>query len=115
MGYSSRLTLVSGFQLRDRDVQIPHRAKMAVQPLQLVPYLRSLGVRNHRREEQDGRAQARQRDAHLIQRRRVAFAGRLVICGQIRQAAARYHAKRGVARHCWIYSHSSGPKDCVAF
>ena len=115
MGYGSRPAFVSGFQPRDRDVQIPHRAKMAVQPLQLLPYLRSLGVGNHRREEQDRRAQARQRDAHPIQGRGVTFTGRLVMCGQIRQAVARYHAKRGIARHCRIYSHSFGPRDGSTF
>ncbi len=113
MGYGS--PFVSGLQPRDRDVQIPHRAKTAVQPFQLLPYLRSLGIGNHRREEQDGRAQAGKCDAHLMQGGGVALAGRLVMCGQIRQAAARDNPKRGVARHRWINSHSFGPGHGVAF
>jgi hypothetical protein len=99
LGCCSRLPFVDGAEPFDRDIQIAHRAKMGVQPLQLIPDLGSLRVGNHRREKQYRRAQAGQRDAHLMQRRPVAFACRFLIGGQIRKTAAGDHPKRGSARH----------------
>jgi hypothetical protein len=58
-----------------------------------------LGVGNHRREKKDSRAQASERNAHLMQRFGIAYACRGMICGQIRKTSARHHAKGCVARH----------------
>ena len=49
-----------------RDVEISHNAKMGIQPLQFGPYSRPCGIGNHRREEQYGGAQVRQRNAHPV-------------------------------------------------
>src|SRR6266404_6848474 len=91
--------LVVGLQPLHRDVQIPHGAKLAVQPLQFTLYSRPLGVVDHRREKQYGCAQSSERKAHLMQGFRVASACRLMTCSQIPEVAARYNSKRCVGRH----------------
>ena len=104
MGHCLRPLLTDGLQSLDRDVQISHGAELGVQPLQFVPYSRPLGVIDHRREKQYGGAQARKRNAHLMQGSRVASVCRLMICRQIFKTAARYHSKCGVASRLWIQS-----------
>src|SRR5213596_4041363 len=96
--------LAGVLQSLDRDVQISHAAEPSIQPLQFIPYSRPLGVIDHRREKQYGGAQARERNAHLVQGSWVACACRLMICGQIVKTAARHHSKCGVASRPWIQS-----------
>ena len=104
IGHCLRPLLADGLQSLDRNVQISHGAELGVQPLQFIPYSRPLGVIDHRREKQYGGAQARERNAHLVQGSWVACACRLMICGQIVKIAARYHSKCGVASRLWIQS-----------
>src|SRR6266513_1392269 len=104
VGHCLRPLLADSLQSLDRDVQISHGAELGVQPLQFIPYSRPLGVIDHWREKQYGGAQARKRNAHLVQGSRVASACRLMICGQIFKTAARHHSKCSVARQRWIQS-----------
>jgi hypothetical protein len=108
MGYCLRPPLVHCLQPLDRDVKVPHGAKLAVQPLQLIPYPRPLDVRNHRREKRYGRAQSSERDAHLMQGSGISPACRFVTCIQIVKTAARDNSKCGVARHHWIQPRNRG-------
>src|SRR6266404_4795331 len=102
IGYCLRPLLVDGLQPLDRDVQIPHGAEMGVQPFQFTLYSRSFGVDNHRREKQYGSPQSRERNPHLMQRRGVAPACRIMICGQNPDTAARHDPKCRIARYHWI-------------
>jgi hypothetical protein len=96
--------LVGGLQSLDCNVQISQAAELGVQPLQFIPYSRPPGVIDHRREKQYGSAQARERNAHLVQGSGIASRGRLMTCSQIFKTAARYNSKCGVARHRRIQS-----------
>src|SRR5260370_35691586 len=98
--------LVVGLQPLHRDVQISHGAELAVQPLQFTPYSRPLGVVDHRREKQHGCAQSSERNAHLMQGYRVAWACRLMICSQIPEVAAYYNSKCCVGRHFGVQPRS---------
>ena len=62
----------------DRDIEVAHGAKCAVEPLQFAPYAWFDGIIDHRREQPDGGAQMRQRNPHVMQGVRVAFAGRFL-------------------------------------
>src|SRR5438067_13374622 len=104
IGNCLRPLLADVLQSLNRDVQISHAAELSIQPLQFVPYSRPLGVIDHWREKQYGGAQARKRNAHLMQGSRFASACSLMFCGQIVKTAARYHPKCSVARHRWIQS-----------
>src|ERR1700738_5545852 len=95
IGYGLRPLLVHCPQPLDRDVEISHGAKLAVQPLHLIPYLRPLDVSNHRREKQYGCAQLRERNAHFMQGCGIAPACRLMICVQIFKTAARDNSRGG--------------------
>ena len=83
----------------DRDIEISHGAKLGAQPLQFGRDLLPLGVGNHRSEKRDSRAQASERNAHLMQRFGIASACRGLICRQIRKTATRHHPKSCVACH----------------
>src|SRR5712672_2568264 len=89
VGRCLRPMLVGGLQSLDCNIQISHTAELGVQPLQFIPYSRPLGVIDHRREKQYGGAQARERNAHLMQGSGVAPGCRLMICDQIFKTAAR--------------------------
>jgi hypothetical protein len=69
-----RPLFASSFKSPDRDIESSHGAKLGVQPLQFAPDLLPLRVGNHRREKRDGRAQASERHAHLMQRFGIASA-----------------------------------------
>ncbi len=99
-----RPLLTDRLQSLDCNVQISHGAKLGVEPLQFIRYSHPLGVIDHRREKHYGCAQARERDAHLMQRCGIAAACRLVISGQISKMAPRQNPKGSVARHRWIQS-----------
>jgi hypothetical protein len=89
IGHCLRPLLAGGLQSLDRDVQISHAAELGVQPLQFISYSRPLGVIDHRRKKQYGGAQARERNAHLVQGSGVASVCCLMICRQIFKTAAR--------------------------
>jgi hypothetical protein len=80
---------------------------MAMQPLQFILYSRLFSIGDHRREKQYRCAQARERNAHLMQGGGVASAGRVMICGQILKVAARDDPKGGIAGHHWIKPRNS--------
>lgn len=74
------VAIACGTQPFDGNVEIADYSKMRIQPFQLAPDLRQLAVSYHRREENDRRAQARQRNAHSVQCCGIALTCRGLIC-----------------------------------
>src|SRR5438045_8261076 len=96
-GYRLRPLFVERPDSLDRDVQIAYSAEFGIQPFQFVSYFAADRVIDHRREKQDGGTQMGQRNAHMVQRARVAFDGCFLICTEILEMARCVAAESRIA------------------
>src|SRR5262249_16863179 len=98
-GQDLRPLLVQYLDAIEGDVEIAYRAKLAVQPFQFVPDLVADGVFDHRREEQDGGAQMRERNPHLMQRGLISGCGRFPVGNEGINMPPRHDPECGIAGH----------------
>jgi hypothetical protein len=81
-----------------RDIDVAQFAGLVSEPCSLPAQCRPGRIADSRSKETDGRAQARQRNAHRMQGRGVAAGGSAAMALQIREAAARDRLQRHGAR-----------------